>query len=117
MTAGFRISYGYAVSGPERGTTMADHPDKLATHNAAVSVLYGEVAREIYDLYDPDADTTYHIDRVVIDNAKTQTYEILSVVSIPFYADHATIKRTFSYTNQLGFESRVEKDPAHLIKR
>lgn len=114
LTVGFSKGYSYTLHGPAFGTPMKTVAVD-ATHTAMLAVLSGEIVRETYDIYDPDADTTYHIDRVVIDSELIEPYHIRCSLGTPTYADHVRRNKTVTYTNRLVFEQQVERDPESLI--
>ena len=87
-----------------------------ATHSLFLTVPYGALVRQEYDLYDPEGDTVYHIDREVFLPAEPISYSLLCHLDEPSWIQHARLANAvFSYPDAQALVEAVERDPSFFI--
>lgn len=89
--------------------------NRYASHIAYLSVLNGVLVKETYDIYDPDADTTYHVNQVVIVSASTSQVALLYAMGTPTCIQHANQHITLQYANELEFRDAVQNYPERFV--
>ena len=101
--------------GPDPGVLLSG-TQLPATHSLFLTVPYGALVRQEYDLYDPEGDTVYHIDREVFLPAEPISYSLLCHLDEPSWIPHARLANAvFSYTDAQALVEAVERDPSFFI--
>ena len=84
-------------------------------HRVSLTVANGITVRQVYDIYDPEGDMTYHIDRVAVADYWSIPYAIFCRLGEPTYADHPSRHLTLEFPNVAAFEKAAEQDPGLFI--
>ena len=101
--------------GPDPGVLLSG-TQLPATHSLFLTVPYGSLVRQEYDLYDPEGDTVYHIDREVFLPAEPISYSLLCHLDEPSWIQHARLANAvFSYPDAQALVEAVERDPSFFI--
>lgn len=85
-----------------------------ATHSLFLTVPYGSLVRQEYDLYDPEGDTAYHM--AVLLPGGAISYCLLCHLDEPAWVEHARLPGTvFSYPDTQALVEAVERDPSFFF--
>ena len=101
--------------GPDPGVLLSG-TQLPATHSLFLTVPCGSLVRQEYDLYDPEGDTAYHIDREVFLPGEPISYCLLCHLDEPAWVEHARLANTvFSYPDAQALVEAVEQDPSFFF--
>lgn len=105
-----RTEYGPAPGVLLSGTQLP------ATHSLFLTVPYGSLVRQEYDLCDPEGDTVYHIDQRVFLPEEPISYCLLCRLDEPSWVEHARLSgAVFSYPDAQALVEAVERDPSFFF--